>query len=67
MIELLRTDNRVRLSFRRDALEGAGIETLVLDAASPWPGAFPGRLMIADEDLEIARRVVAEAERSVLE
>jgi hypothetical protein len=65
MIELVRTTDPVRLSFLRDALEGAGVDVLVFDSQSPWPGAIPGRLMVADEDAEIARRVIAEAERAL--
>jgi len=63
MIELLTTHDPVRLSYLRWRLAEAGIETEVFDAGSPWPGAFPSRLMVAQDDHARAEQIVAEAER----
>lgn len=62
MIELLKTADPVRLHFLKSLLEEAGIPAFVFEGGSPWPGAFPARLMVGDADAELARRLVAEAE-----
>jgi hypothetical protein len=66
MKELLSTSDAVRLSYLRVVLADAGIETVVLDAGagSLWGAAIWPRLMVDEDDLPRARRVVAEAERS---
>ena len=63
MIELEKSSDRVRLSFLTALLKDAGIECAVFDVESPWPGVFPGRLMVADEDAARARRIIAGAPR----
>ena len=67
MRELLTTTDPVRLSIVRTVLGEAGIETYVFDAASPWPGAMPARLMISDDDEALARRVLQAHEEAVAE
>ena len=69
MKEVLTTNNPVRLSFLRSVLEDAGIETVVLDTAlaSVLSSVFTSRLMVDEADFDQAKRVVAEAERSVEE
>jgi hypothetical protein len=64
MKELLSTSDAVRLSYLRTVLADAGIETVVLDAGagSLWGAAIPPRLMVDEEDLAQARRLVAQAE-----
>ena len=64
MIELLNTSDVVRLSYLQAILRVAGIETVVLDAGagSLWGSAVAQRLMVADEDLNQAKRVIASAE-----
>ena len=64
MIELLNTSDVVRLSYLQAILRDAGIETVVLDAGagSLWGSAVAQRLMVADEDLNQAKRVIASAE-----
>ncbi len=66
MKELLRTNDAVEISWVGALLADAGIESLVLDThASIVEGsiaAIPRRVMVADEDLEAARRVLAEAD-----
>ena len=66
MIELMRTNDLVRLSFVEALLRDAGVEPLVLDAyASVMDGsvlAIPRRLMVDDDDEALARRVLREAE-----
>jgi hypothetical protein len=65
MIEVLKTSNAVRLSFLRAVLKDAGIETAVFDAGAGglWGTAISARLMVDEDDLALARRLIAEAER----
>ncbi|GGF26480.1 hypothetical protein GCM10011611_35660 [Aliidongia dinghuensis] len=62
-MELLRSDDCVRLSFLEALLAGAGIEALVLDRNmnAIWGAAIPSRLMVEDEDFARARRLLIEA------
>jgi hypothetical protein len=64
MVELLKTSDPVRLSFLRAVLHDAGIESVVLDtgAGSLWGDAIAPRLMVDDDDLAQAKRVIAQAE-----
>ena len=66
MKELLSTSDLVRLSYLRAVLADAGIETVVLDAgaSSLWGAAISPRLMVDEDDLTRARRVIVEAERA---
>jgi len=68
MVELLRTNDPVRISFLIALLADARIETLVFDAHTSIVegsiGAIPRRLMVADDDLLPARRVLAAAGES---
>jgi hypothetical protein len=63
MVELERTSDPVRLSVLRSVLTDAEIDHYVFDtgAGNLWQGAIPMRLMVRDEDLELARRAIAEA------
>jgi hypothetical protein len=63
MIELERTSDPVRLSVLRSILTDAEIDHYVFDAGagSLLQGAIPLRLMVREEDLELARRAIAEA------
>jgi hypothetical protein len=65
MVEVLSTSDAVRLSFLRAVLKDAGIETAVFDAGagSLWGTAITLRLMVDEDDLNQAWRVIAEAER----
>ena len=65
MIELLKTDDRIRLHFLRSVLEAAEIQVFIFDAAGAWPGALPARLMVGTGDAELARRLMVEAERGL--
>lgn len=62
MIELARTADPVRLSVLRAALTDADIDHVLFDsgAGGLWQAAIPVRVMVRDEDLELARRVMAE-------
>jgi hypothetical protein len=64
VIELLKTDDPVRLSFLRAMLEAAGLHPFII-TASPYPGVLPSRLMAPDSEVELARRLIAEVERSL--
>ena len=63
MVEIERTLDVVRLSVLRSVLTDAGIDNFVFDAAAGalWTGAIPSRLMVRDEDLELARRAIDQA------
>ena len=65
MVELLRTNDLVQLSWLTALLKDAGIEAVVLDAhTSVIEGsinAISRRLMVIDEDVARARRVLDEA------
>lgn len=64
MIELLKTSDPVRLSFLTSVLEEAELHPFVL-GASPYPGVLPSRLMVPDSEVELARRLIDEAEASL--
>jgi hypothetical protein len=65
MKELVRTNNPVLLSWLQSLLRDAGVESFVFDShTSVLEGsanAIPRRLMVADEDYQIARRTMTEA------
>jgi hypothetical protein len=65
MKELLRTNDLVRLSWLGALLKDAGVESIVLDANMSLlegsVGILQRRLMVADDDLEAARAVLAES------
>lgn len=64
MIELLRTSDIVMLSILQAELEARGLDAVVFDAFTSaleaGTGAFPRRLMVADDDEAEARQVLAE-------
>ncbi len=68
MVELLRTNDPVRLSFVLALLADAHIETIVFDAHTSVVqgsiGAIQRRLMVVDDDLAPARRVLEAAGES---
>ena len=63
MIELERTSDPVRLSVLRSVLTDAEIDHYVFDvgAGNLWQGAIPLRLMVREQDLELAQRAIAQA------
>ena len=63
MTELERTRDPVRLSALRAALADGGVESFVFDAAagSLLPPAIPARLMVVDDDADLARHILAQA------
>ena len=65
MKELLRTNDPVLISWLRALLRDGGIETFVFDGYTSIlegsAGAIPRRLMVIDDDLDTARRIVADA------
>lgn len=64
MVELLHTTDPVRLSWLRALLADAGIEAVILDegAGSLWGSAIARRIMVDEDDLAQARRILAQAE-----
>lgn len=63
MKELLRTDDIVRISFVESLLTGEGIDCVVLDGniGALSIGAIPPRIMVDDDDLADAQRLLREA------
>ncbi|HEU5473089.1 MAG TPA: DUF2007 domain-containing protein [Actinophytocola sp.] len=65
MIELLRTNDPVLLSFADSVLSDAGIEHGVADAhmsvIDGSIGALPRRIMVADDRLDEARALLTDA------
>ncbi|PSJ62560.1 DUF2007 domain-containing protein [Kumtagia ephedrae] len=65
MIELIRTNDAVVLSFAQSLLRDAGIECLVADqnmsVLDGSIGILPRRILVADDDAEEARRLFADA------
>ncbi len=66
MVELLRTNDPVRLSYVRALLSAAAIESVVLDTHTSiiegCIGAIQRRIMVDDDDLPRARRVLEDAD-----
>ena len=67
MIELATVNDAVRLSFLKAVLADAGIDFAVWDLqmASVLGSAFAARLMVDEDDLNQARRIIAAAEKAV--
>ena len=65
MIELLRTNDPVVVSFVESLLRDAGIEFFVADQNMSIMegslGSLPRRVMIDEERVEVARRLLADA------
>ena len=65
MVELVRSNDLVHLSWAQAMLEAAGIPCLLADAhvssIEGNIGAFPRRLLVAEADREQAERLLAEA------
>lgn len=63
MIALMRTVDAVKFSAVEALLRDAGVETLTFDGAagSLWRSIIPVRLMVGDDDLARARRVLFDA------
>jgi hypothetical protein len=68
MKELFRSNDAVYLSFAQAVLAAEGIEAVVFDAnmasVEGSIGALPRRLMVAEEDLNRAKAILAAAEPS---
>lgn len=65
MQELIRTNDRVRISWLQALLSDAGIEVMVMDVHTSGIegsiGAIPCRVMVADADYRRAQKVLTEA------
>ena len=66
MVELLRTNDPVLISFVQAILADARIDALVLDKHTSIlegsANAIPRRIMVLDEDLDAAMRILKEQE-----
>ena len=69
MVELVRSNDLVYLSWVQAQLAGAGIECLLTDQYTSVIegsiGAIPRRLLVDDEDLPRARQLLREAEAAL--
>jgi hypothetical protein len=65
MIELIRTNDAVVISFVESLLKDAGIGTLVADqnmsVLDGSIGILPRRVLVLEEDIERARQILADA------
>ena len=65
MVELLRSNDLVFLSWASAVLQDAGVEVLVMDqhmsVLEGSIGALPRRMMVIDDDAEPARQALAQA------
>jgi hypothetical protein len=65
LVEVVRSNDLVHLSWAQAMLQAEGIPFLLADAhissVEGSIGAFPRRLLVLEEDLERARRVLADA------
>jgi hypothetical protein len=65
MVELIRTNDTVLLSWLQALLRDSGIESVLLDSHTSIiegsVGAIPRRLMVADGDIAQARHLLHEA------
>jgi hypothetical protein len=62
MVEIEATADAVRLSYLQAVLADVGVQAFVFDADTPWPGVMRKRLLVAERDVELARRAIAAAE-----
>lgn len=61
LVELVRCDSRVEASILQAALAAAGIESFVFDGEMSWiGGALQARVMVDDDDLSEAERIMRE-------
>jgi hypothetical protein len=71
LIELVRSNDVVHLSWTQAMLEAEGIASVVADghvsAVEGSIGAFPRRLLVPAEDLDRARAVLAQAAQARLD
>jgi Putative prokaryotic signal transducing protein len=71
VVELVRSNDLVHLSWAQAMLAGAGIDCLLADthvsSVEGNIGAFPRRLLVADEDRQRAEQVLAEAALAVVD
>jgi hypothetical protein len=71
LIELVRSNDVVHLSWAQAMLEAEGIASILVDAhvsaVEGSIGAFPRRLMVPAEDLVRARAVLAQAAQARLD
>lgn len=62
LVELARFENRIEAELARLALESEGIDAVLFDAdmhSFGWGPIIPVRLMVLDDDLSVAREVLA--------
>lgn len=65
LVELTRFDTRIDAELARMHLDAAGVDAVLFDAemnSFGWGPMMPVRLMVLDEDVELARSVLAEGD-----
>ncbi|WP_372784136.1 DUF2007 domain-containing protein [Phenylobacterium sp.] len=63
MIAILETDDPVRLGFLKMILEEADLHPFIFDTHSTYR-QLPNRLMVPESEVEMARRLIEEVEKS---
>jgi hypothetical protein len=64
MVEILKTTDPIRLHFLKTLLEEAEIPAVVF-GSGVYANVLPSRLMVPEDDADLARRLIAEAERDL--
>ncbi len=63
LVELARFDNRIEAELAKLLLQSEGLEAILFDAemnSFGWGPMMPVRLMVLEEDRELAERLLAE-------
>ena len=67
LVELARFNNRIEADLARLFLESEGIDAILFDAemnSYGWGPMMPVRLMVLDEDRDLAEGLLAEGDRT---
>jgi len=67
LVELARFNNRIEADLARLFLESEGIDAILFDAemnSYGWGPMMPVRLMVLDEDRDLAEELLAEGDRT---
>ncbi|MBS0361310.1 MAG: DUF2007 domain-containing protein [Proteobacteria bacterium] len=64
MIELLKTNDPMKLHVLKSLLQDAGLNPLLVEA-SAYPGVINASLQVPDDEAAQARRLIADVERDL--
>jgi hypothetical protein len=63
VIEILKTHDFVRLNYLEAVLRDAGLHPVIFEGVAPYPGTQPRRLMIPEDEVDQAKRLLRDADR----